>query len=185
MNESTFQSAAADANFDELMKNFKLNCPIKKINLKLEEPNAIVGMWLLSTENSIERIREKADTDDLNGDTILFFTNQHIVELGNILYGMLSLVAANAGLNAAGVPDLISDYMMICKEIPTYDHYMTRVTNMIIQSIGGPDSMNPIKEKIRDILYSVIFLSYAALDEFAAEAIEGFQKSLDKDKKDE
>jgi hypothetical protein len=178
MNETAFQSAAADANFDELMKNFKLNCPIKKINLKLEEPNAIVGMWLLSTKDAIDRIKEKADTENLDGNTILFFTNQHIVELGNILFGMLSLVAANAGLNSSGVPDLISDYMMICKEIPTYDHYMNRVTNMIMSSIGGPESMAPIKEKIRDILYSVIFLPYNALDEFANEAIEGFQKSM-------
>ena len=87
-----FEPIQDDPNFDELMKNFRLSCPVKKINLKLEEPNCIAGMYCLSS-NEID-LKSIADMSDVNDDTLLFFTNQHI--LINVRMYILILIIKNS-----------------------------------------------------------------------------------------
>ena len=173
-----FEPIQDDPNFDELMKNFRLTCPGKKINLKLEEPNCIAGMYCLSS-NEID-LKSIADISDINDDTLLFFTNQHIVELSKILYGMLLLIAENKGILKEDIYPIISAYINQCKDVHTYFNYKkfcesitSRYFNLTNSSIS-----NEVISKFVDILIIIIFVPYNELDNIAKAAIKEFKENM-------
>ena len=118
-----FEPIKNDPNYDEFMKNFRLKAPVKKFNLDVNQPNTIVGLWLLADENSLELLKSKADIADVNDNTILAFTNQHILELSNIIYGMSLLFVENGLLPKEDLYKFICGYLNLFNNISTYGLY--------------------------------------------------------------
>lgn len=167
---------------DEIMNKFKLSCPVKKINMTLEQPNCIAGMWLISKENSEKEVQEKADFSDLTDDTILFFTNQHIVEICNILYGMLSLFKQNNIITEHDVDKCIRDLINFCHSVPSYfmlKEYVDQIPNKYLDFLKCPIAL---LSKFCNIMKDIWFVPYNELDKFAQEGIDSFKASIGENK---
>lgn len=179
-----FEPIKNDPNYDEFMKNFKLKAPVKKINLDVNQPNTIVGLWLLADESSLDLLKEKADMTDTDDNTIIAFTNQHIIELSNIIYGMSLLFVENNILPKEDLYKFISGYLTLFNQISTYGIYKENLrisgyTESERNIFFGKNRLNGkvAKDKFIDVLKYIIFVSYADLDEIAKKAIEEFKES--------
>ena len=181
--ENIFESIENDPNFDELMKNFKLTCPVKKINLKVDEPNCIAGMWLISSDDI--DMKSKADMDNLEDNTILYFTNQHIVELAKILFGMLILITQNKIIKQEDVYPIITEYMSFVKSINTYNRYKKMCSDIVNKwfNLKSSNATTNFLAKFIEILELMIFMPYNELDNLAQEAIDNFSKSMKEEEK--
>ena len=159
-----FEPIQDDPNFDELMKNFRLTCPVKKINLKLEEPNCIAGMYCLSS-NEID---------------LKSITNQHIVELSKILYGMLLLIAENKGILKEDIYPIISAYINQCKDVHTYFNYKKFCESITSRyfNLTNSNISNEVISKFVDVLIIIIFVPYNELDNIAKAAIKEFKENM-------
>lgn len=184
--EDIFEPIKNDPNYDEFMKNFRLKAPVKKFNLDINQPNTIVGLWLLADENSLELLKSKADIADVNDNTILAFTNQHILELSNIIYGMSLLFVENGLLPKEDLYKFICGYLNLFNNISTYGLYKEN-----LRLSGYTESEKNIffsnrsngktaKDKFIEIMKYIIFVSYNDLDEIAKKAISEFQESQQK-----
>lgn len=188
MNESknnVFESIENDPNYDELMKNFKLTCPVKKINLVLEEPNCIAGMYCMASKDV--DIKSKADLNNVNDNTLLFFTNQHIVELAKFMYGMMLLIAENNGVAKESIISIIAEYCNECRQIIPYYKYKKYCNDIINKYFNLTKSGLTAKvlSKFTDIMETMIFIPYNTLDELAQTGISEFKKNMEEKKGDE
>jgi len=182
--EDIFEPVKNDPNYDEFMKNFRLNAPVKKINLDVNQPNTIVGLWLLADENSLKILKEKADMKDINDDTIIAFTNQHILELSNIIYGMSLLFVENNILPAEDLMRFICGYLNLFNKISSYSIYKesikltdyTERERNIFFAGAKPGSRTAIN-KFLEILKYIIFVPYNEIDAIGKMAIEEFKNS--------
>ena len=173
-----------DPNYDEIMKNFKVSCPVKKINLTMEEPNFINGMYLIAEANSVKRLKEKADLSNLNDDTLLFFTNQHIVELANVFNGILYMLEVNNLMNSEKRTEIVIFFISRIKNVITYKNYKT-IAETILSVTHAIDleklnSLKELIEKVSEIMKLIPFVSYSTLDEIAQTAINSYKESLEK-----
>ena len=177
--KNIFEPLKDDPNYDEIMKNFRLGSPVKKINLKIEEPNCIVGMYCISSDKI--NLKNLADMSNLDDDTLLFFTNQHIVELAKILYGMLLLIIENKGTDSSNIYSIISSYINYCKEVNTYYNYKKFCKSIPERYFNLIDSNTKaeIVERFINILNTIIFLPYNELDNLAQAAIKEFKESME------
>ena len=179
-----FEPIKNDPNYDEFMKQFRLKAPVKKFNLDVNQPNTIVGLWLLADEGSLDLLKSKADITDVNDNTILAFTNQHILELSNIIYGMSLLFVENGLLPKEDLYKFICGYLNLFNNVTTYGLYKEN-----LRLAGYTESERNIffnknranckaaKDKFIEVLKYIIFISYNDLDEIAKKAITEFQES--------
>ena len=173
---------ADDPNYDEVMNAIKVSCPVKKINIDVQTPGGVIGMFLLTDPNAIELLKEKADLEDLGENTILFFTNQHLVELSNIINGMLSLLEFSKVINTDNntVHRSVMEFINVCKYPVDYHTYKNqlktwRTTIEFKNFFSSTDMVN----KILDILEIIPFISYNNLDEIASKSIEEFKDKIE------
>ncbi len=183
--KNIFEPIENDPNFDELMKNFKLNCPVKKINLTVEEPNCIGGMYIISTDKL--DLESLADMKDVEDNTLLFFTNQHVVELAKLFYGMLLLIAENKIVKKEDIFTIIVEYMNFIRNICTYDKYKNEITSIINRyfNIVNSNATTNFLSKFYNILNTIIFIPYNELDKIAQTAIDEFKKNMEESKNNE
>ena len=180
--EDVIKPIENDPNYDEFMKQFRLKCPCKKINLSVSDPNTVVGMWLIADDNSIEVLKEKADMADVVDTTILGFTHQHIIELTNIIYGIAILFAENKVMPKEDIFKLVCGYSDIFNKIQTYGMYKDNIilsdytdrNKNIFFMYSGVKKL-PINKFI-EIMKYIIFVPYNELDNIAKSAIEEFKK---------
>ena len=168
--------------YEKLMSNMKVACPVKKVNYVMENPDVISGCWMIIDDNSVEKIKEKADLRDLNDYTFLFFTNQHIIELGGIVYGILSLLKTSGELTQENVMIGTWKYMGFLKELPTYKDYKDFIDYVALSNTFGlkkNSRLDKLYHKVADILLYLPFISYNDIDEFAQSAINNFKKDLE------
>ena len=173
-----------DPNYDTIMENFKVACPVKKINLSMEEPNFINGMFLISSVDAINTLKEKADLSNLNDDTLLFFTNQHIVEIAHILNGMLYVLEATKIMDNKFRMSILIHFINDLKKIITYQKYIENTESLLKRwedlRPEARDVLSEISKKVSEILKLIPFVSYSTLDDIAKTAIESYKKSLEK-----
>ena len=173
----------ADPNYDKVMENFKVSCPVKIINIDLETPEAVVGMYLLTWEEAINYIKEKAEIAELKDNSLLFFTNQHIVELSTVLNGMLYLLKMQNLIADENITKAIKRFINICKDPLYYTEYKQSLREWKTNTIfTDPKKSSEICNKIIDIMELLPFISYNTLDEIAKMGIDEFQKGLNNDK---
>ena len=164
-----------DPNYDEVMNQFKVSCPVKKINISEETPGAIAGMFILTSENGVELLKEKADLSDLEDTTILFFTNQHLVEMCNVIYGISVAINGVPKDDSEKAKSMNAIYTFIdgCSTPITYYHYKKLIINVHSDIVyTGYYKYYKIREKIIEILRCIPFVSYNNLDEIAKSALD-------------
>ena len=174
-----------DPNLTETIRQFKLNCPVKKINMTLEEPNAIGGMYIISKPNGELELESKTEMDNVFKDTILFFTNQQIVEVMNFLYGILKLFEENNYIEKDNVINMIRDFMHFAQRIPTYDMLKLEITELLNKYIDTSSMPVQMSAKFCKVMIDVWFVSYATLDDIAKEAIESFKQATEQSKNED
>ena len=173
-----------DPNYDAIMENFKVACPVKKINLSMEEPNFINGMFLISSADAINTLKEKADLSNLNDDTLLFFTNQHIVEIAHILNGMLYVLEMSKIMDSKFRMSILIHFINDLKKIVSYQKYI-EITESLLKiwedlRPEARDTLSEISKKVSEVLKLIPFVSYSTLDDIAKTAIESYKDSLEK-----
>ena len=185
MEMSQNSNKEADPNYDEVMKNFRVKCPVRKINISIDTPAAIAGMYLLGDENAVDKLKEKADMSDLENGTLLFFTNQHAVELSNFVNGMLYIVEQNKGLSDQQRHRGVYRYLKALTDIPTYLEYsqLCHRLSAVFECDFKVEKLIPLYRKIEDIMLYVSFISYGDLDEFARQGINAFKENIESLKK--
>ena len=170
-----------DPNYDEMMEMIKVSCPVKKINIDIETPGGIIGMFLLSEEDPISLLESKADLEDLNDNTILFFTNQHIVELSNIINGMLGLMKLSNIItnDDDSIHKAIIQFINLCKNPIDYNTYKRNVRNWrLCLYFKNFYASEDIINRIINILDILPFISYNNLDEIAKESISNVEDKI-------
>ena len=159
-----------DPNYDEIMNKFIIQCPVNKINLKLEHPNAIAGMYVLASDEAYKRFESKAMLNDLDENTLLFFSDRHIAEMCEFMHGMCSLLIMNKLMKESEEISSVRNFINICKGAPRYGNYLHTVES---DNYG----INKAMTKFGDILKKLPFISYAEIDNLAADGIENFKKN--------
>ena len=171
-----------DPNYDEIMNSFRVSCPVKKINIDVQSPGGIIGMALITNPNIIEILKDKADLDDLQDNTILFFTNQHIVELTNIINGILELLKLNNKItnDESDIHNTILKFIALLHNPIDYKTYKNRLHDFITSVyFKNYNTFLEISEFIIKILELLPFLSYHELDLIAEESISEFKDQID------
>lgn len=174
-----------DPNYDAIMETFKVACPVKKINLAMEEPNFINGMFLMASADSLNILKEKADLSNLTDDTILFFTNQHIVELAHIFNGILYLIENNNLIIKGKRNEIIIRFINELKKAITYHKYVEMAETILRWVDAAVDikylefeSYKEMIDRIGEILKLIPFVSYSTLDEIAVTAIKTYKEKM-------
>ena len=173
-----------DPNYDAVMETFKVACPVKKINLAMEEPNFINGMFLMASADSLDTLKEKADLSNLTDDTILFFTNQHIVELAHIFNGILYLIENNNLIIKGKRNNIIIRFINKLKKAITYHEYV-EMAETILRWVDAVyteylefEAYKEMLNRIGEILKLIPFVSYSTLDEIAEIAIKTYKEKM-------
>ena len=170
-----------DDKIKESLNNFKISCPVKKINLNYKMQNYMAGMWALTYINeSKEYIKENADLENVNDDTILFFTNQHILELAGFIYGIHYLFISTNLLKAEDSLQCIRKIMNMCNSCPTYKMLKDLIKECTTLYFNKA-AMNASDPRIIDHYYFIMdnvwFLSYSNLDDMTKTVIKEYNKA--------
>lgn len=190
---ATQNSSDNDPNYDEIMKNFKLSCPVKKINLSLETPGAVCGMWLLTSKDGLKQLKDtvKDDMDDVTNDTFLFFTNQHIVEMCNILHGMLEITKSMKYTLEESIQTALRSFIQKLSTPDTYNCYKNNINEIVQNAMyvalfkdTNPNPAEVMYKLITEIMYYIPFVSYNNLDDLAQKGIDEFNQNQPKESKD-
>ena len=168
---------SGNPDIEKTFKQFKVSCPVKKINMTLETPNAVAGMYIISLDEGDKYLKDKAELNDVNDNTILFFTNQQIVEVCDFLYGILNLFAENQIIKREEIILFIRETIAFCHTVPTYKMLKEFITTQVIKYFALPKLGTLMRDRFSNVMLYVWFISYATLDELAQEGVDSFRKS--------
>lgn len=170
--------------FNDFAKMIKAGSPVHKINFTLESPNAVVGMYLITMENTKEYLDKAADYSQLNENTLLVFESRHVVECCQIIYGCLNILK-NMGMYRMAYEVFINEIIDTLLTKPSYykkiDDELVNLTHSCIH-IDTDKCKTPslIYGNFLNIMRNIWFVPYGKIDEMAKEAIEEFKKHCEK-----
>lgn len=159
-------------------------CPVFILNLSNNNASASAGCYLITRElDELQKILEditKKDLDNIDNESLLFFSQRHLIELANILYGALSPMITNYNFTVGYVNAIIRDIIeTISKPVCYFELKQTidRASNHSSKKIKESDkeSFNIFLDKICTILNYIWFVPYIKLDEFSAKIVEEFK----------
>ena len=162
--------------YEEMMKKAKFSCPVHKVNYTNTNRGCITGAWLLAIPDAMEKLNDKADLKDLTQDTILFFEDRHIMELGAIMYGMAIVMEDNDCLFEKPAIDEVCKYISFCRTLPLYRKYLEycHKYSSIALIVKDPLKKNSFA-RFGEIMKIIPFISYGALDEFIQDAYDRYK----------
>jgi hypothetical protein len=181
-----FKLAQKEAN--ENTSAFAVNAsPVYILNLDDQNAQATAGIYLITRkkEELEEILKEatKADMDKINPDTsVLLFSQRHIIELANVLYGAFVPVINADEDNKRWVNILIGS---IIAEIfnPIYYSEIQSAKDKALEVIIAnnmdhtkDEFFKKFSESISIILDYIWFVPYAKLDEFTSKMVEEYNK---------
>jgi hypothetical protein len=158
----------------ELKNQIMMQCPVHKINLSIETPQAIAGMYILGQLDPKPMIKEAADLSDLTDDTILFFNDRHKSEVCQIIYGMLSILKEQGKIDTNGAIEFVS--FIVSLSPCTYKVLKDTVEDLVRRNISGVSDL--ILTNILYAIDNIWFVPYNKIDEMAQEAINEFQTAM-------
>ena len=165
--------------YNEYVKNLKVGCPIHKINLTVEHPNALAGMYLLTLKDPISYIDKIVDFEEVNDDTLLFFEPRHVVECCQVIYGCLS-VLDNMHLLKYSINYCIENIIKSLLTRPIfYKDFLNAVSVKWLHEYDS-ESAKLVDKFFSHIMKNIWFVSYNDIDNMAHQAIEDFKKNSDK-----
>jgi len=164
--------------YNDFLKKIKSGSPVHKINFNIENPNAIVGMYLMTLPNVKSYIDKVKDTEDLTNDTLLSFENRHVIECCQIIYGSLY---ALEGINAIQVSKLwvINRILSSLLLRPMfYKDVVVELGNISRDTVksGNSEEIKIVYNNLKYVIENIWFIPYGTIDEIAKEAIQEFEK---------
>lgn len=180
MQNNNTQQGFSMEEYNKFLKMIKAGSPVHKINFNIESPNAIVGMYLMTMQDSKSYIDESADYTDLNNDTLLVFESRHVVECCQIICGCLN-VLAGIGLYTMAYEYFINRVLDTLLTRPLFYEKAMEELSFIVNDIFNISNYNnsdkeKIYEKFKYILQNIWFIPYGKIDEIAEEAIKEFKE---------
>lgn len=167
--------------YKNMVKAMKSTSPVYKLNIDPTNPQYALGVYLMSLEPEEidDLLKEKAVMDDLHDDTILFFEARHIMELINVINGMLT-PAVTAKIIPQSTVKIKTNKIIETLNVPTYystfkafiDKFCNRL--MLLNSI--PEWY---ADRVKAVFKYIWFIPYMSLDELLEVAIEAFNKASD------
>lgn len=173
--------------YNDLITKIKCGSPVHKINLSIENNNAVAGMYLITMPDVKTYLTEKNDLENLNNDTLLVFESRHVVECSLIIYGCLYLLH-NANAIQFSIKYIIDRYIKILLSRPKFYDEIIREIGMLARSSirrDGSKNSKKIHDDLEYIMKNIIFVPYAKIDEIGEEAIKEFKEKYDGDDKNE
>lgn len=169
--------------WDKMQNAIRVDCPVKKVNLSLEQPSALAALYLLATKDGPERIKEKAKMEDLCDNTILYFAPQHTIEIGNFLQALLVIAEAIDSMAVRSMDNSASRFIRIMNITPRFAEYLETIDaicNISYKHVeeGNIRMIKMVMARINLLMRHIPFITYADLDTFSQEAIDWF-KQLD------
>lgn len=168
--------------YNDFLKKIKAGSPVHKINFTLENPNAVVGMYLITMENVEDYLNKAADYAELKKNTLLVFESRHVVECCQIIYGCLNILK---GINMYRLEyeTFINQIIDTLLTKPLfYNTAIKELENIAYHCIHLPnDDVSIIYDKFLYIVKNIWFVPYGKIDEIANEAIEEFKKQCGDD----
>ena len=153
-----------------MSSGFKLANPVKKLNYK-DNAKALIGFYLLSIDNYQEVIEDSIDKSNIDENTILFFEQRHIFDIGSILLGLFECVH-----NIFPKFDVYSTTREILSHISSPVVYKKLMfnTNLTIITIGIPN--DELRARVLYIVSNIFFIGYAEIDNLIQKAVDVFKK---------
>ena len=142
-----------------MSSGFKLANPVKKLNYK-DNAKALIGFYLLCIDKS-----------NIDENTILFFEQRHIFDIGSILLGLFECVH-----NIFPKFDVYSTTREILSHISSPVVYKKLMfnTNLTIITIGIPN--DELRARVLYIVSNIFFIGYAEIDNLIQKAVDVFKK---------
>lgn len=164
--------------YNDFLSKIKAGSPVHKINFTLENPNAVVGMYLITMEDAQSYIDKAADYNDLKDNTLLVFESRHVIECCQIIYGCLNILKS-IGMYRIDYETFINEvidtlltrpsfYKNIIKELATLTHNLINIDNS--------DATALIYKKFLHIIKNIWFVPYGKIDEMANDALDEFEQ---------
>lgn len=160
---------------NKLKNEIMVQCPIHKVNLSVETPQAVAGMYLLTLPKAKDVMEDIVDLSDLHDETLLFITTRQIAEVCQIVYGILAVLEKQGKLNSLGVSSIVSRIYKI-PTVSTYSdfaEYIESICHAFLNKIP-----QPIYGNLEYIMKNIWFVSYGKIDELASTAIKEFQNAM-------
>ena len=165
--------------YQQMLNSIKSTSPVYKLNIDKTNPQYALGVYLMSLkpEEIDDLLREKAVMDDLRDDTILFFEARHIMELVNIINGLLDPAVAAKVIPQSTVKikiNKIIETLSVPTYYDTFKAFIDKFCNRLILLNSIPEWYTA---RVKTVFQYIWFIPYMSLDELLAVAIETFQKA--------
>lgn len=174
--------------YNKFLKQIKAGSPVHKINFTLENPNAIVGMYLLTMEDVEPYLDKVIDKTDLNDNTLLVFESRHVVECCQIIYGALNILN-NVGILKCNYEHFINEIIEALLSSPLfYSDAIEALLDIAMYNVSisaTNENGSIIYKKFAYIMRNIWFVPYGQIDEIANEAIEEFKKHCEEGESNE
>ena len=167
---------------NELFKTagVKLANPVKKLNLD-NNPKALIGMYLVSSDKYEDIIKNNIDKNDVNSNTILFFEDRHLFDIGSILLGTYYYLIESGDLRKHDVTDFVSDLLSAASKKCRYDMLMAIIDDtMYDYNLTN----NHLYKRLLYITKNVWFLGYNNIDDLLQEALKVYTKETNNELSD-
>ena len=155
---------------------FKLVSPVKKLNI--DNPKIAIGVILMTDPEYKKLLDENINIEGINDDTILFFEQRHLYELGAILLGVFLVLKESNNSSIISIDNVCyytTDLLNIASEYKSYHYFLLRI-NESIQDLCIPKYNNDLLERITYILHKIWFLGYDSIDKLMQISADAYRK---------
>lgn len=180
-----------DTKFDysKVFNTIKTGSPVHVINLDINNPNAVVGMYLITLNNTRDFMKSYIKKPNANDNSILVFESRHVSECIQILYGVFCPLISMQIYEEPFIRELLVNTMQYLLKYPhTYAEFKNKLKE-ITEKIHKETSDNEDYERVINNLYYIInniwYISYYDIDQILEKATEEYKKSSEENKPNE
>lgn len=174
--ENTNQQGFSMDEYNKFLKQIKAGSPVHKINFNLENPNAVVGMYLITKTNMQSYLSNFVDKTDVDYNTLLVFESRHVTECCQIIYGILYILN-NFELIKFSSEFIINKIIEITLSRPLFhSKFTTDMNHFALSCFYNKQNIEKFIGNFVYIMENIWFVPYGQIDEMAKEAIKEFKK---------
>ena len=163
--------------YNDFLSKIKVGSPVHKINFTIENPNAVVGMHLVTMKNVKSYLDKIADRRELKDDTLLVFESRHVIECCQIIVGCL-VALESIGFVRISTQKIIEKIIEALLSKPSfYSKVSIELDNIVIDSLklNRAKDEDKIFDNFKCIMQNIWFVPYGKIDEIANEAMKEFE----------
>lgn len=185
-NNSSHSENFSIDDYNAFLRQIKAGTPVHKINFTIDNPNAIIGMYLIAMNDMETYLKKLVDLSDTSDNTLLVFESRHVIECCQIIYGCMDI------LNTINFFDkkyyssraVIGNIVKILLSKPIYyndamEALEDSVTFIIATYSDSPNTKEyeKMRKKYLYLIKNIWFIPYAHIDNIAADAKKYFEES--------